>query len=68
MDYYTRLLGDKNHNRKHVCSNILQNGNLVTETQKGLTKEEVKQALWAAIDGNKSPDGYGSKFSRIAGK
>ncbi|KAG5591485.1 hypothetical protein H5410_041999 [Solanum commersonii] len=54
--------------RKHVCSDIIQQGTLVNEAQRDeltreFTKEEVKQALWA-IDGNKSPglDGYGSKF------
>ncbi|XP_049378188.1 uncharacterized protein LOC125842962 [Solanum stenotomum] len=62
------LLGAKNHSRKHVCSDIIQQGTLVNEAQRDeltreFTKEEVKQALWA-IDGNKSPglDGYGSKF------
>ncbi|KAK6793581.1 hypothetical protein RDI58_007034 [Solanum bulbocastanum] len=48
------LLGSKNHNRKHVCSAIIQNGNLVTQTQregltKEFTKEEVKQALWEMV-------------------
>ncbi|XP_019246420.1 PREDICTED: uncharacterized protein LOC109226071 [Nicotiana attenuata] len=67
-DFYTKLLGEKKGNRKHVCSSLVKKGPVVQKEQRALLKaaitdKEIKEALWE-IGGDKAPgpDGYVAQF------